>query len=113
MGFLLRTVIIAIAFWVADALVDGIHMPDVVGTLFAAVVFGLVNAVVRPVIALLSLPLTLLTLGFFTLVINALMFALTAALSPISIDGFGAAFLGALVVTVVSWAASRVVSDRL
>ncbi|MFC0410287.1 phage holin family protein [Roseomonas elaeocarpi] len=113
MGFLLRTVITALAFWVADALVDGIHLPGVVGTLFAAVVFGLVNAVVRPVIALLSLPLTLLTLGFFTLVINALMFALTAALSPISVDGFGAAFLGALVVTVVSWAASRVVSDRL
>ncbi|MFT8244360.1 phage holin family protein [Roseomonas sp. BN140053] len=113
MGFLARTVITAIAFWVAAHLVSGIELPGVIGTLFAAIIFGLVNAVIRPVLSLLSLPLTILTLGLFTLVINAAMFGLTAALSPgMRVHGFGAAILGAIVVWLVSWAASRLIGDR-
>ena len=112
MGFLLRTVITAIAFWVASQVVAGIHLPGLVGTLFAAVVFGLINAVIRPVVALLSLPLTILTLGLFSLVINAAMFGLTSLFSPLSIDGFWAAFWGAIIVALVSWFASSLVRDR-
>ena len=112
MGFLLRTVITAIAFWVASQVVPGIHLPGLVGTLFAAVVFGLINAVIRPVVALLSLPLTILTLGLFSLVINAAMFGLTSLFSPLSIDGFWAAFWGAIIVALVSWFASSLVRDR-
>ena len=112
MGFLTRTIITAIAFWIAASIVPGIMLPSVLGTLVAAVIFGLVNAVVRPVLTTLSLPLTLITLGLFTLVINAAMFGLTALLMPgMRIHGFLAAFGGALVVAVVSWIANRLISD--
>lgn len=112
MGFLARTIITAIAFWVAASIVPGIVLPGLIGTLIAAVIFGLVNAVVRPVLATLSLPLTFLTLGLFTLVINAAMFGLTALLMPgMQIHGFLPAFLGAVVVAVVSWAANKLIGD--
>ena len=112
MGFLARTVITAIAFWIAASVVPGIMLPGILGTLIAAIIFGLVNAVVRPVLATLSLPLTVITLGLFTLVINAAMFGLTALLMPgMRINGFLAAFGGALVVALVSWVANRLISD--
>ncbi len=111
MGFLARTIITAIAFWVAASIVPGIMLPGVLGTLVAAIVFGLVNAVVRPVLAVLSLPLTVITLGLFTLVINAAMFGLTALLSGMRVQSFLAAFGGALVVAVVSWVANRMIGD--
>ena len=108
MGFLARTFITAFALWAATQLVPGIHVSGLVSLLFAALVFGLVNAVVRPVLVLLSLPLTLLTLGLFLLVVNAAMLGLTALLNPwFRIDGFWPAFWGAIVVSVVSWAATR------
>ena len=108
MGFLARTFITAFALWAATQLVPGIHVSGLVSLLFAALVFGLVNAVVRPVLVLLSLPLTLLTLGLFLLVVNAGMLGLTALLNPwFRIDGFWPAFWGAIVVSVVSWAATR------
>lgn len=84
-------------------------MRGLIRLLLAALVFGLVNAVVRPVLVLLSLPLTILTLGLFLLVVNAAMLGLTALLLPgFRVDGFGAALLGAIVVSVVSWGATRV-----
>lgn len=113
MGFLLRTVITAVAFWAASRLVPGIQIPGIFGTLMAAIVFGLVNAVVRPVLATLSLPLTFITLGLFTLVVNAAMFGLTALLIPgMRVQGFVPAILGAIVVAVVSWAANKLIGDR-
>ena len=113
MGFLARTVITAVAFWVAANVVPGIMLPGILGTLIAAIVFGLVNAVVRPVLATLSLPLTVITLGLFTLVVNAAMFGLTALLMPgMRVSGFLSAFLGALVVAVVSWIANRLIGDK-
>jgi putative membrane protein len=108
MGFLARTLITAFALWAATQLVPGIHVSGPVSLLFAALVFGLVNAVVRPVAVLLSLPLTVLTLGLFLLVVNAAMLGLTALLNPwFRIDGFWPAFWGAIVVSLVSWAATR------
>jgi putative membrane protein len=109
MGFLARTVITAFALWAATQVGPGIHVREgLFGLLLAAVVFGLVNAFVRPVMALLSLPLTVLTLGLFLLVINAAMLGLTALLLPgFRIDGFWPALFGAIVVSVVSWAATR------
>ena len=113
MGFLARTVITAVAFWVAASVVPGIMLPGILGTLIAAIIFGLVNAVVRPVLAALSLPLTVLTLGLFTLVVNAAMFGLTALLMPgMRVSGFLSAFLGALVVAAVSWIANRLIGDK-
>ncbi|WP_426955889.1 phage holin family protein [Muricoccus radiodurans] len=112
-NFLIRTAITAVAFFVAASLVRGIYFPNALNLIVAAIIFGLVNAVIRPVIALLSLPLTIITLGLFTLVINAAMLGLTALLMPgMRISGFWAAFFGAIVVSLVSWIASRLIGDR-
>ncbi|MFC3124032.1 phage holin family protein [Pseudoroseomonas globiformis] len=113
MGFLLRTLITAVGFWVAEWLIDGISFSGPIVTIIAAIVFGVVNALIRPVLMLLTLPLNLITLGLFTLVVNAAMLGLTALVMPgMRIDGFGAAFIGAIIVAVVSWAANKMVVDR-
>jgi putative membrane protein len=94
------------ALWVAVQLVDGIHFGGEWWTLLlVAVVFSLLNTYLRPILRILSIPLTLLTFGLFLLVINALMLLLTSAVSnalnlEFSVDGFGAAFLGAIVVAI-------------
>ncbi len=109
MGFLAHFFITAFALWAATQLVAGISVRSFGSLLLAALIFGLVNAVVRPVLVLLSLPLTILTLGLFLLVINAAMLGLTAALLPgFRVEGFWPAVLGSIVVSLVSWAAARI-----
>jgi putative membrane protein len=109
MGFVVTTLITAFALWAATQMVPGIHVRGLLTLLLAAIIFGLVNAVVRPVLVVLSFPLTLLTLGLFLLVVNAAMLGLTALLLPgFQVDGFWAALFGAIVVSVVSWAAARI-----
>ncbi len=108
MGFWARTAISAFALWATTQLVQGIEVRGLLPLLLAALAFGLVNAVVRPVVALLSLPLTIVTLGLFLLVVNAAMLGLTALLVPgFRVDGFWPALWGALVMSVVAWAATR------
>ena len=108
MGFWARTFITAFALWAATQIVPGIAVRGVVSLLLAALIFGLVNAVVRPVLVLLSLPLTIVTLGLFLLVINAAMLGLTALLLPgFHVEGFWPALFGSIVVSLVSWAATR------
>ena len=108
MRFLLRLVTTAAALWVAVRFVPGITWAGgPMGLLGVAVVFGLVNVLVRPLLALLTCPLMILTLGLFVLVLNALMLWLTAALSEqlglgFGVAGFMPAFLGALVVSITS-----------
>ena len=106
-GFLIRLAISAFSLWVAQALIGGIQI-DGAGTLIlAALLLGVVNAVVRPVLVILTFPLTILTLGLFLFVVNAAMLGLVAALLPgMHVAGFGAALLGSIVVSLVSWAAS-------
>ena len=108
MGFWARLFITAFALWVATQIVPGIHVRGPVALLVAALVFGLVNAFVRPVLVFLSFPLTVLTLGLFLLVVNAAMLGLTAWVLPgLRVDGFWPALFGALVVSATSWAATR------
>ena len=108
MGFWARTFITAFALWAATQIVPGIEVHGVLRLLVAALVFGLVNAFVRPVLVLLSLPLTIVTLGLFLLVVNAAMLGLTSWLVPgFEVDGFWPALWGAVVVSVMSWAAAR------
>ncbi len=104
----LRVIINAAALWVAARFIDGITLSEDVGSiLFVAIVFGLINAFIRPVVLVLTFPALLLTLGLFTLVINAAMLGATAWLTDnLAIDGFVPAFLGALVISLVSWALS-------
>lgn len=113
MQLLLRLLVTAASLWVAVRIVPGLSFAgSPLAFLGVAVVFAAVNAVVRPVALALSLPLLLLTLGLFWLVVNGLMLWLTAALSGalglgFRVQGFGAALLGALVVSVASWALDR------
>jgi putative membrane protein len=108
MPFLLRLLINAAALWAAIQLVDGIeHRGSWWSLLFVALVFGLLNASVKPLLKLLSLPIIILTLGLFLFVINALMLLMTAWVSGLLnlgflVDGFWDAFLGGLIVTAVS-----------
>jgi putative membrane protein len=112
MVFLLRLLINAVALWIAIQLVDGIeHNGSLWSLLFVALVFGALNASIRPVLQLLSLPVIILTLGFFLLVINALMLMMTGWVSGVldlgfTVAGFWDAFLGGLIVSVVSLALS-------
>ncbi|MFC7474635.1 phage holin family protein [Dankookia sp. GCM10030260] len=108
MGFWARTFITAFALWAATQLVPGIEVRGVFWLLLTALVFGLVNSFVRPALVLLSLPLTLVTLGLFLLVVNAAMLGLTGWLVPgFEVAGFWPALWGAVVVSVTSWAAAR------
>ncbi|MFS0702438.1 phage holin family protein [Cellulomonas sp. 179-A 4D5 NHS] len=121
MGFVLRVLINGVAIWLATLVLSGL---TVVGgdttaeragiILLVALIFGIVNAVVKPLVALLSLPLYILTLGLFTLVVNALMLMLTAWITEraswgLRIDDFWTALVGALIISVVSFALSVVV----
>lgn len=118
MSLLLRLLINAAALWVAIQLVPGIsYQGDVLPLLLVALVFGVINAFVRPLVKLLTLPLLILTLGLFTLVVNGLMLWLTGAISDalglgFNVAGFWAAFWGALVVSIVSTVLSIAVRDR-
>ncbi len=103
-GFLLRWSMNLLALVVAAALIKGIRIQSIEMGILAAGFLGIVNAVIRPVVLVLTLPINLLTLGLFTLVINAAMLKLVAAVVPgLLIDSFSAAFFGALIVSVTSW----------
>jgi putative membrane protein len=104
MGFLIRLVVNAVALICVAYIVPGIHVSGIGGALIAALILGIVNAILRPILVVLSLPLELITLGLFTLVINALLFWLVGALHVgLTVDGFWPAFWGALVMAIVSW----------
>jgi putative membrane protein len=121
-GILIRVVLNAIAVWVATLLVGGVDVTTdstgekVLTLVVVGALLGLVNATIKPVVKLLSLPLVILTLGLFALVVNGLLFWLVAAVSdaagaPFHVDGFWSGFWGAIVVSVVSWLLSVVVPD--
>lgn len=102
-AFILHLVLTALALLVVAQLVGGVHVGGFFSALIAALILGLVNAFVRPVMILLTLPLTIVTLGLFLFVVNALMFWLAAALVPgFQISGFGAALLGSILFTVLN-----------
>jgi putative membrane protein len=113
MSFIVHWLSVAVALWVTTHVVGGVHVSSLGVLIVAALVLGLVNALVRPVITILTLPLTILTLGLFYLVVNGLAFGLAAALvEGFSVDGFGSAVLGALVVSIVSWVIGLVTKDK-
>jgi putative membrane protein len=112
-GFLLRAAISALGLWVASQLLGGLQYTSTGKLLLAAVLLGLVNAIVRPVAFILTLPLTVVTLGLFLFVLNAGMVALVAWLVPgFSISGFWTAVGTAVIVGLVSWAASSVIGSN-
>lgn len=113
MGFLLRVVVNALAIVLAAAVVPGLEIRGALSALGAGLVLGLINAVVRPVLLVLTLPLTLATLGLFLFILNGLCLWLTSLLvKGFEVHGFWAAVFGALIVSVVSWLLTAFVSDR-
>jgi putative membrane protein len=112
-GFVVRMLITALGLWVASAIVPGMEIRGIGTLLGSAVLLGVVNAVVRPLIVLLTLPITILTLGVFLLVINAAMLGLVASLFVgFAIHGFWAAVFGSVIVSLVSWFASSCIGPR-
>ena len=104
MSFLIHWIVVAVALWLTTMFVPGVTVSSWGALALAALVLGFVNAIVRPVLVILTLPITLLTLGLFYLVVNGLAFGLAAALVPgFQIASPLAAILGALVTSVISW----------
>jgi putative membrane protein len=122
LSLITRLVVNAIALWVATLIVSGVEIEQastqeqVLTLLVVALIFALVNIVVRPVVKLLSLPLYVLTLGLFTFIVNALMLWLTSWVAgllnvPFTVDGFWPAVLGGLVVSFISWLLNLLLPD--
>jgi putative membrane protein len=112
-GFLIRAVVVAIGLWLASKIVSGIAFNSTQTLIAAALLLGIVNAFVRPVIVILTLPITLLTLGLFLLVINALMIMLVAWFLPgFLVAGFWSAIFAAIVVGLTSWVMSGWIGPR-
>ena len=102
-SFILRALIAALGLWLATEWIDGLQVDTPATLILAALLLGIVNAIVRPIAILLTFPFTLLTLGLFLLVVNAAMLGLVAAFLPgMQIVGFWAAFWAALIVSFVS-----------
>jgi putative membrane protein len=111
-GFLIRLVVNAIALLAVAYIVPGVHVTSYTGALIAAFILGIVNAVLRPILLILTLPVVLLTLGLFTFVINAFTFYLVGHMHlGLVVNGFGAAFIGALVLSIVSMLLSWLVKE--
>ena len=103
-AFIIKVIIAAVALWLADWLIAGIEADGWVTLLLAGLLLGLVNAFVRPVVTILTLPVTILTLGLFLLVVNAAMIGLVGWLLPgLTVAGFWPAIFAAIVTGVVSW----------
>lgn len=103
-AFLIRWLVTTIAVFAAEKIIPGIHCNSAGALLGASLLLGIVNAFVRPILLLLSIPFIIVTMGFFILVVNALMLMLVAQIVPsFSVDGFWNAFFGSMVISLVSW----------
>ena len=113
-GFVLRAVLSAIGLWIATYWVSGIRIDDATTLVLAGALLGIINAIVRPIAILLTLPITILSLGFFLLVVNAGMVALVAGILPgFHIPGgFWSAFGTALIVSITGWIGSWLIGSR-
>jgi len=108
-----RWLIITAAILIASSLVPGIQVDSVLTAIIAAGVLGLINVFIKPVLLILTLPLSILTLGVFTFFINALLLELVSCfVKGFRIDGFLSAFLGALIISVFTWFANYFINSR-
>ena len=123
MGIVIRIVITAVALWISTLVLSGITLvtdstPKKIGTLLAvAVIFGIVNAVIRPIVKTVGCAFYVLTLGLIAIVVNGALFLLTSWIAgrlhlPFHVNGFWTAILGALIVGVISWLLNALVPDK-
>ena len=113
-GFVLRALISAIGLWIATRWVSGIRIDDAATLVLAGALLGIVNAIIRPIAIVLTLPITIVTLGFFLLVVNAGMVALVASILPgfHIFGGFWSAFGTALIVWITGWIGSWLIGSH-
>ncbi len=112
-GILIRWLLLTISIILTSYLVDGIYVASFSSALFAALVLGILNALFRPVLIIITLPINILTLGLFTFVINALLLKMVSGVVPgFYVYGFWSAVFGSLIISLVSWLLSSFVSDR-
>jgi len=112
-GFLARLFITAFGLWVADLLLPGVRFDGLTSLWMAALLLGIVNAIVRPVLIVLTLPFTLVTLGLFIFVINGAMVLLVARMMPsFHVEGLLAAVLASIIVGLTGWIANGFVGNR-
>ncbi|MGH7414300.1 MAG: phage holin family protein [Candidatus Rokuibacteriota bacterium] len=113
MGFIFRIIVYTLALLLAANVVPGIRLDGLTSALLAGLLLGLVNAIVRPILVLLTFPITLVTLGLFLLVLNAFcLWLVSVFVSGFHVTGFWPAFWGALLVSIVSWILTSLISDR-
>ena len=114
MHLLLRLIINAAALFVVAYFIPGVHVTSIVGAFVAAIILGIANAIVKPILILISLPLEIVTLGLFTFVINAVLFWVVGHLGiGLIVTGFGPALWGSIVLWLVSWALSALLAPSV
>jgi len=102
--FIVSLIINALALWVVTLIVKGVHYDNYTALIIASIVLGIVNAIIRPILLLLSLPFIIITLGLFVLVVNGLALWLVGILVPgFHVDGLWSGILGAIILAVISW----------
>lgn len=112
-GIIVRWLFLTFAIFMAAYLIDGIRVTGLPTAILAAAVLGVLNAFLRPILLLLTLPLTVLTLGLFTYAINALLLMMASGvIRGFEVDGFGSALLGALFISAVSWLLTSLINER-
>ena len=112
-GLLVRWLLLTISIIVTSYLVDGIHVTSFFAAFFAAAVLGILNALFRPILIIITLPINILTLGLFTFVINALLLKMASGVVPgFYVEGFWSAVFGSLIISLVSWLLNSFVNER-
>jgi putative membrane protein len=113
MGILIRWIILTVSIIIASYLLEGIHISGFFSAFFAAAALGILNALFRPTLLILTLPINVLTLGLFTFIINALMLKMASGIIPgFEVHGFWTAVIGSLIISVISWLLNSFISDR-
>ena len=112
-GLIIRWLVLAVAIMAASYLLEGIEVKGFFPALGAAAMLGILNAFLRPVLLILTLPINILSLGLFTFIINALMLKMASGVIPgFDIRGFWTALFGALIITLISWLLNAFISER-
>ncbi len=113
MGLLIRWLVVTAAIILASYLLDGIEIKNFFSAFFAAAALGILNALFRPILIVLTLPINILTLGLFTFLINALMLKMASGIIPgFEVHGFWTAIFGSLIISAISWLLNAFISDR-
>jgi len=112
MKFIVRLILNGFALLVADHFIEGIHIQGITAAIIAALILGIVNTIIRPILIFFTFPITVLSLGLFILIINAITFSFTAAIvNGFTVDNFGAAFWGAIITSIFSWILNSFAKD--